>query len=504
MGLIIDDMVLFAVVLGAALASGASGASLFQGGDKSTRTFRNSAGKTRRVKMDGALKNIDPVGTAGHITDAGADYGRPVDARGRIISSDDSPLERLNIGSYDAVKIAKSLNTGLKDMLMQSTAGNPIFQQGARKGSKTMAELLGKMQNNPDAMKKYVGTLLGGGKIFDPSKMTVGQVVDVLTNPANIPPIIQADPKKYKDMFSWIHEFYPDYDIQPTMRVPWFDTKTGLPTTSGSGSGTQVVDPDGKIPEAGAGGDDKPPPIPPLPEPKKPDPKEPKKPEPKDPERKEPEDDDPDKPKPPLPILPDGDDVQERPINPEVKRRMANQQWYPKYQFGGQDLLRLTEVEKLEELKNYTLFDLVNPLLAGDEDNLLALQNKIQENRRFTNTYANPKPERPLPPAPDVSSWAQPMKSVYPVPYPMSLDQPQAQNYYDYFDNQDYQYLNKTKDRMAQGGLVDPDMQKVLNSKRDSFTATDSKVMKHEGSKLSLLEDIDSGSVTQLDIMMLR
>jgi hypothetical protein len=57
---------------------------------------------------------------------------------------------------------------------------------------------------------------------------------------------------------------------------------------------------------------------------------------------------------------------------------------------------------------------------------------------------------------------------------------------------------------MAQGGLMDPDMQRVLNAKRDSFTATDSHVMKHQGSRLSLLEDIDSGSVSQLDIMMLR
>jgi hypothetical protein len=214
---------------------------------------------------------------------------------------------------------------------------------------------------------------------------------------------------------------------------------------------------------------------------------------------------------PPRPPRPDGDGddkkskVKERPIFSEAqKRRMTNQKWYPKYQFGGQDLLRLTEVEKLEELKNYTLFDLVTPLLAGDEDNLLALQNKIQENRRFTNTYPNPKPEPRLPPPPDVTAWGQPMKSVYPVPYPMSLDQPQAQNYYDHFDNQDYRYLNKRVDRMAQGGTMDPDMQKVLNNKRDSFTATDNKVMKHDKSKLSLLEDIDSGSVTQLDLMLLR
>lgn len=496
MGFIIDDMVLMAVVLGTALASGASGASLFQGGDKSTRTFRNSAGNTRRAKMDGALKGIDPVGTVGHITDAGANYGKPIDAKGNIISADDA-LSRLGIGSYDAVKIAKSLNDGVKDMLSKSVAGNPIFKQGAG-ATGTMADLISQVTKNPDAMKKYTDILLGGGKVFDPSKMSTDQIVGVLTNPANIAPIMQADPDKYKDMWDYLNKNYPQYLLEPTTRVPWWDPS----------SGSQTVDPDGKIPDPETGKPDpEDPKPPPPPEPPKPEPKKPKKPEPKKPERREPEDDDSGKRRPPLPIFPDPDpedDVKERPINPEVKRRMANQQWYPKYKFGGQDLLRLTEVEKLEELKNYTLFDLVNPLLAGDEDNLLALQNKIQENRRFTNTYANPKPEKRLPPPPDVSSWMQPMKSVNPVPYPMSLDQPQAQNYYDYFDNQDYQYLNKTKDRMAQGGLVDPDMQKVLNSKRDSFTATDSKVMKHEGSKLSLLEDIDSGSITAIDLLMLR
>ena len=221
--------------------------------------------------------------------------------------------------------------------------------------------------------------------------------------------------------------------------------------------------------------------------------------------KKDGEDDEDDR-KPPRPIpIPDDEDkkIRERPINSNDYKRMAKQQWFPRYKFGNQDLLRLTEVEKLEELKNYTLFDLVNPLLVGDEDNLLALQNKIQENRRFTNTYPNPKPEAPLPLAPAVESWRQPFKSVYPVPYPMSLDQAQAQNYYDHFNNQDYQYLNKVKDRMSQGGLVDPDMQKLLNNKRDSFTATDAKVMNHQVSKLSLLEDIDSGSVTQLDLFML-
>jgi hypothetical protein len=97
------------------------------------------------------------------------------------------------------------------------------------------------------------------------------------------------------------------------------------------------------------------------------------------------------------------------------------------------------------------------------------------------------------------------MKSTYPTPYPMSLDQPQAQNYYDNFENQDYQYLNKKLDSIAMGGTFDCDLQKVLNVKRDTFTAVDKKIMPHTSTaKPSLLECLDSSSITNLDIMLLR
>jgi hypothetical protein len=183
----------------------------------------------------------------------------------------------------------------------------------------------------------------------------------------------------------------------------------------------------------------------------------------------------------------------------------VQRQWMPEYSMGGQNILKLTDVEKLEELKHYTLFDLVNPLLVGDENNLLALQNKIQENRRFTNTYPNPIPERPLQPPKNIESWRQPMRSVYPTPYPFTIDMPQANNYYDRFNNQDYHYLNKNLDSIARGGTFDPDLQQVLNNKRDSYTATCEHVMNHTANaKNSLLEDLDSGSITQLDLLMLR
>jgi hypothetical protein len=197
--------------------------------------------------------------------------------------------------------------------------------------------------------------------------------------------------------------------------------------------------------------------------------------------------------------------ITERPVSDMKKRMNAPQQWMPQYTFGGQNLLKLTDVEKLEELRNYTLFDLVNPLLIGDDDNLLALQNKIQENRRFTNTYPNPRPERQMVPPKNIESWRQPMRSIYPTPYPMSESSAHQQLYYDKWNNQDYHYQAKNIDAIARGATFDPDLEQVLNAKRDSYTATDPRIMKHTSTaKPSLLENLDSGSITALDLMMLR
>ena len=97
------------------------------------------------------------------------------------------------------------------------------------------------------------------------------------------------------------------------------------------------------------------------------------------------------------------------------------------------------------------------------------------------------------------------MRSVYPTPYPMSLDMAQSQNYYDQWDNQDYQFLNKKLDTIAMGGTQNPDLQRILNAKRDSYTATDSRIMRHTSTaKPSLLEGLDSGSIGALDLMLLR
>ena len=57
--------------------------------------------------------------------------------------------------------------------------------------------------------------------------------------------------------------------------------------------------------------------------------------------------------------------------------------WYPEYKFGGQNLLRLTDTEKIQEMKDWTLYDLVIPILDADSENLLANQNQIKEKLRF-------------------------------------------------------------------------------------------------------------------------
>jgi len=175
----------------------------------------------------------------------------------------------------------------------------------------------------------------------------------------------------------------------------------------------------------------------------------------------------------------------------------------PEYTFGGQNLLKLTDTEKLEELRNFTLFDLVNPILSGDSDNLLALQNKIQENRRFYNTYTIKNPPERKQQEPQYMNFQQTFKDVRPTPYPMRLDTAHAQNYYNMWNNEYYQYQNKQLDALAMGALEDPDTAQIVNSKRQGYTATDKRIMKGNA-KPSLLEECDSGAISSLDIALLQ
>ena len=494
MGFIVDDIAVIATIA-AALAAGGSVGSLFSsGGDKTIKNYKLPGGGTRRVKLDGGLKNIDPVGTVGHVNTQGPDYGKAVDKNGELISADNA-LERMGIGSYDAVKIASAMNTGLSRML-NPRGPDQIFKKTAKYGN--MKDLTQTVTKDPDFMKRYMESLLKKGRYFDPSKLSPSKIVEILTNPANLAPIIQADPEKYKEIWEAINNKFPKYKIEPTIEEPWTKTQTG------SGDEPQPDKPEPAKP-------DKPePPLPPPKYPKKPDDDQPKGPKrPEGPKRDPPDDPDDekkdkDKPKP----LPGPPEVQEKDIEAMKKtkptRRQTPQQWYPQYNFGNQNLLKLTDVEKLEELKNYTLFDLVNPLLEGDRNNLLQIQNRLKDKMRFSNTYANPRPERPLPPPPANFNSGYELRNVMPTPYPFTLDQPHANNY---FDNFCYEYaseLNKNIDGLKRDGTFEPEISKIMNSKRTGYTATDPQIMAHQGAKSSLLEGLDSSSIDTIDLMMLR
>lgn len=154
---------------------------------------------------------------------------------------------------------------------------------------------------------------------------------------------------------------------------------------------------------------------------------------------------------------------------PTTLKKNNESLWAPKFKLGGQDILRLNDVEKLEELKNYTLFDLVTPLLEGDKDNLLAIQNDIRQKLRFYNNYPLPKTEKDLPKIPAyVDQWGRPMMNINPVPYPFKLDQtgPQlAKNYYNAWCDQERTELNNTVDTVKRANL-NPDVMNILNSNK--------------------------------------
>jgi hypothetical protein len=401
----------------------------------------------------------------------------------------------MGIGSYDAVNIASAMNTGLTRMLNPRGA-DQIFKKTAKYGN--MKDLTQTIIKDPDFMGRYMESLLKKGKYFNPDTYSPSKIVEILTNPANIAPIIQADPNKYKEIWDMINEKFPKYKIQPTIEEPWTKTETG--------GGDEPI----PIPE----------PEPPIPEPKVPDkPRKPDKPdddgEPKGPKRPEsdkrdppdePEKDKDDKDKRPRPI-PTPEQVKEKEIEIQkkqpVKKQRVPQLWYPEYIFGNQNLLKMTDTEKIEELKNYTLFDLVNPLLEGDRENLLAIQNKVAEKMRFTNNYRNPTPD-PVLREPERVNWGYNMRDTRPTPYPFSLDMPQANNYYDRFCSEYSTELNKTVDTVKRDHTFNPDISKIANMKRYGWTATDQKIMPQDNAKFSLLEGIDSSNINHLDLMLFR
>jgi len=92
-----------------------------------------------------------------------------------------------------------------------------------------------------------------------------------------------------------------------------------------------------------------------------------------------------------------------------------------------------------------------------------------------------------------------------PVAYPFSLDQPEANNYYDNFCSEYQTELNKTIDSVKRDGTFEPEISKLANGMRRTYTATDNNIMRHApGVKMSLLEGMDSTNINPLDLMLLR
>jgi hypothetical protein len=254
------------------------------------------------------------------------------------------------------------------------------------------------------------------------------------------------------------------------------ETKTrDKPIPVGGGTETETKKPDPKDPKKPRD-PEKPPEIPRIPDPK------PRRPDPKS-----------DKPK---------DGPTEIPIN-KTRGKITDQknpQWYSEYKFGGQDILKLTDIEKLEEIRNWTLFDLVNPHLKGDPENLLNIQNEITENRRFHNTYENPKPDLDLKgPISNKYYNNYHFRDQMPIDYPFRESSLREQQYYDNFSDQEPRTNDYLKD-LAQRGL-DPDFTQIANSKRRDFTADDKKYRRGEG-KSSLVEAININKLVDVDYLI--
>jgi len=182
----------------------------------------------------------------------------------------------------------------------------------------------------------------------------------------------------------------------------------------------------------------------------------------------------------------------------------AHPQWYSEFKFGGQDLLKLTDIQKLEELRNWTLFDLVNPILRGDPNNLLAIQNDIYEQRRFNNTYSNPRPPPDYNKAPYpsyIKSYVDPLKSALPVPYPFRESTVREQYYYDRFSDQDGKTSNYLQD-LANRGL-DPEFTQIANAKRREYSAEDAKLRRGKA-KMSIIEGFDVAKLSDVDYMLTK
>jgi hypothetical protein len=489
------------------------------------KNYLNQGTKVKPI-YDGPIAGIDPPGTVGHKD------GYPIDKNGRYIETNNP----YGLSSYGLIEYGQAVKDSIKQLL-DPRKGD--IKKGSKYGK--MKDLSDRLINNPNFMKDYA-------KIINDTLSKGGQEPFKGVWPHDIPAKAKTylddwmtgDKEAYKRIIDKMREIDPSFQLIPSQKIidrwpdiddptdttkdiddPSTDTtddkakpnetgkdgggKIKIPTEPGTdtttdttGTGT-TTDTTGGIDTTGTGD---------MPKPKGPkrDPKVDPRPIPKTDKK-----DDDDKRKPPrIPEQPDHKDKkkkeEEKITEKEIQAKIRNQKkprlWMPEYSFGGQNLLKLTDVEKLEELRNFTLFDLVNPLLSGDQDNLLAIQNKIQEQRRFYNTYPAPKPEPPLPQIPrSVNQWSRNMYDTMPTKYPFRLDQAHSQNYYDHYANDKEMYLNKKLDDIS--SVYNPDLQQILNSKRPEYSATDPRIMPGSA-KFSLLEGLDSSKIDNIDLMMLK
>ena len=536
---VVDD-VLIAAIVAAAAASAAGTGLLSASKSGGLKSLKNKAGQELyKFKFDGALPGVDPVGTKGHTVD-----GYPVNSSGERIVTDGSVFDRMNMSSYDILAMSNAVS-GATDFILGSAGSASIFnlKYPRGSGSRRIAMIKNKLKNDPAWISSIVEGAFGEGsgfKDWDPKAIvkTFGNM------PVEVGALISGSKEAQKKLLDQLKSKDPTWnipiitegkgvgipnDIEPPKPVVPTGTEVGVGQATGdmsgdinlpggaggtkidlpglAGSGTETkLDPGlsgGQggtkidIPPIISGGGGKIKPDEPEVEPKV-DPKDPKK---KDPKKE---------PKPPrFPDLPDKgprqDDsvIKETPIPSKASNKpKKGVQWYPTYNMGGQNILKITDTERLEELKNWSLFDLVTPLLQGDPDNLLSIQNEITQAMRFTNTYASPRMEPPLPPLPDTRAWQYPHIDAYPTPYPMRLDNPQSLKlYYDNWSDQSNQYLNQKLNMLS--GPSEPDLQQIVNAQSKGWSAIDPLIAKKgAGTKWSLLEDIDSSNVDDIDIMI--
>lgn len=540
----VDDLLIasIAATIAASAAAGA-GAGLFaKGGSKlPLQTATDSTGAVKQFRFDGSIEGVDPVGTVGHTTD-----GYPVNSKGERLVDDGSAMTRAGMSSYDMVGMAQAIS-GATDVLIGTTGSNSLFgiKYPTGSGARRVPTIRNNLKNDPVWIETIAKAVLEdpgfNGWDMGNLKKTFAwhpeEFVDFInTVPAaqkaiyeqlkqkkvewNIPmvvpnPIINRMPPDTTppdtttpttakpesgpsgDFTGGGGGIIPKIPIEgPSgdftgggggVNIP-INTITGGGTYSGGG-GKVATDPDiNPIPTGTTGTDS-------IPEVK----------------GKNKEDDDTKKDKkgpkggPRLPFYDDPEKtdsniVEKTLTKPAIAKKPV--QWYPTYKMGGQDILRLTDTEKLEEIRNWSLFDMVSTAIQQDPDNLLAIQNAISQNARFTNTYRSPNPPPVLPPPPDTQSWSRPMISSYPTPYPMRLDTAHSNKlYYDNWADPVDLHLNQKINMLS--GATEPDLAQIANSNAKGWTAIDKQIARGNA-KFSLCEDVDTSSIQFEDLQLFR